>query len=62
MANWIISEILYAIGCSLLIFVLIGFPLLMVLFALAIIFPIIGGIKASSGEAWKYPLSIPFFK
>jgi len=61
-ANWIISEILYAIGCFLLIFVLIGFPLLMVLFALAIIFPIVGGIKASSGEAWKYPLSIPFFK
>jgi uncharacterized Tic20 family protein len=28
---------------------------------LVVVFPIIGGIKASTGEAWKYPLSIPFF-
>jgi uncharacterized protein len=60
--NWIISEILYGIVSFILLFVLVGFPLLMALVILAIVFPIIGGIKANNGEVWKYPLSIPFFK
>ena len=60
--NWIISEVLYGIACFALFFVLVGFPLLMVLGLLAIVFPIVGGIKANNGEVWKYPLSIPFFK
>ena len=29
---------------------------------LMLIFPIIGAIKANEGTAWKYPLSISFFK
>ena len=61
-ANWIISAVLYGILCFILTFVFVGMPLLMVLFAIAIIFPIVGGIKANNGEAWKYPLSITFFK
>ena len=60
--NWIISELLYGILCFLLFFFIVGFPLLMILGVLAVVFPIIGGIKANSGEVWKYPLSIPFFK
>jgi uncharacterized protein len=60
--NWIISEILYFILCFLLFFVIIGIPMVMVLGVLAVVFPIIGGIKANNGEVWKYPLSIPFFK
>ena len=40
----------------------IGIPLLMALCAIAIIFPIIGGIKANDGILWKYPLSIPFLE
>jgi uncharacterized Tic20 family protein len=61
-ANWIISEIIYAAIGVILLFVLIGIPLLIVLGILGIIFPIVGAIKASNGELWKYPLSIPFFK
>jgi uncharacterized protein len=61
-ANWIISAILYSFLCIPLMFVIIGIPLVMVVAALGIVFPIIGGIKANSGEVWKYPLSIPFFK
>jgi uncharacterized protein len=61
-ANWIISAFLYAIGCVILAFLLVGFLLIPILAALMIIFPIIGGVKANGGEAWKYPLSIPFFK
>jgi len=59
-ANWIISEIVYAVACGVLALLVIGIPLLMALFAIGIIFPIIGGIKANDGIVWKYPLSIPF--
>ncbi len=34
----------------------------MVLGVLAVVFPIIAGIKANNGEVWKYPLSINFIK
>ena len=60
--NWIISEIIYGVACGVLVLVVIGIPLLMALFAVAIIFPIIGGIKANEGILWKYPLSIPFLE
>ena len=60
--NWIISLILYAILSTLLSFIFIGIPMLIVLIVATIIFPIIGGIKANDGQLWKYPLSIPFFK
>lgn len=59
--NWIISELIYGfVSLGLAIF-LIGIPLLIVLGVLGIVFPIIGGIKANTGEVWKYPLAIPFF-
>ena len=59
--NWIITEIILGFIFWLLTFILIGIPLLIVLLILGIVFPIIGGIKANDGEAWKYPCSIPFF-
>jgi len=58
--NWIISKLLYLVACFLLIFVLIGIPLLIVLAVLSVVFPIIGAIKANKGEVWKYPLTITF--
>jgi uncharacterized Tic20 family protein len=60
--NWIISQILYAVGCVLLVFVLIGIPLLIALGVIGIIFPVVAAIKANNGEVWKYPLAITFFK
>jgi len=41
--------------------ILVGFILIWVLGLLALIFPIIGAIKANDGEVWPYPLSIRFF-
>ena len=43
-----IGGILIIIGC--------------IMFALSILFPIIGGIKGWNKHTWKYPLSIPFLK
>jgi uncharacterized protein len=60
--NWIISAFLYWVVCILLFFLVVGFPFALVLGVLSVIFPIIGGIKANNGEAWRYPLSIPFFR
>lgn len=60
--NWIISVLIYAIISFVLIIVGIGILLLAVLAILSIVFPIIGGIKASEGEVWPYPLSIPILK
>jgi len=59
-ANWIISEIIYAFVSVLLVFLIIGVPLLIGLGIVGIVFPIIGGVKAGSGEVWEYPLSIQF--
>ena len=60
-ANWIISHIIYFAISILLVFVVIGIPLVIVLSVLMIVFPIVGCIKASNGEVWSYPMSIKFF-
>lgn len=33
-----------------------------ILALVAIIYPIIGGLKASRGEVWEYPMSVKFFR
>jgi uncharacterized protein len=60
--NWMISAVIYAVVSIVLMFILIGFLTMFALVILSIVFPIIGGIKASEGEVWPYPLSIRFFK
>jgi uncharacterized protein len=60
--NWIMSLMLYSVVGIVLIFAIIGIPILMVLGTVAIVFPIIAAIKANNGELWKYPLSISFLK
>ncbi len=59
--NWLISSLIYAVASTLLAFVVIGMPMLVILAGLLIIFPVIGTLKALDGKAWKYPLSIEFF-
>ena len=60
--NWLISSVIYFAAGVVLTFLVIGVPILLVLSVLAVVFPIIGGIKANNGEVWKYPLSINFLK
>ena len=57
-ANWIISLLIYGAVCLFLTFVLIGVFLFAVLGIIAIVFPIIGAIKANEGQVWKYPFSL----
>ncbi len=60
--NWIMSLMLYSVVAIVLVFAIIGIPILMALGTVAIAFPIIAAIKANNGEVWKYPLSISFLK
>ncbi len=60
--NWMISLTIYLVVAAILTLLIIGLPLLIVLALLALIFPIVGGIKAGNGELWHYPLTIEFVK
>lgn len=55
-------NISYAIYSVVLLALLIGIPLLIVLFAVYAIAIVLAAIKASNGEYWEYPLTIKFFK
>ena len=61
-ANWIISALIYSIICAALVFVFVGVVGFVALGIAAIIYPIIGGIKANNGEVWKYPYSLTLIK
>ena len=43
-------------------FVLIGFLTMLAVCVMGVVFPIIGAMKANSGELWEYPLAIKFLK
>lgn len=58
--NWLLSQLIYAVFFGFLSVVLIGIPFLVVLGILMLAYPVIGAIKASSGEIWSYPGSIRF--
>ncbi|NQZ58621.1 MAG: DUF4870 domain-containing protein [Lentisphaeraceae bacterium] len=60
--NWLISLLIYFVIAGLLAFVAIGIPLLILVGVIAIVFPILGGIKANEGIVWKYPLTMSFIK
>lgn len=61
--NWMISAVIYCFVGIILIFAFgLGILVLFALGILCLVFPIVGGIKASEGIVWPYPLSIPVFK
>ena len=53
--NWIVSSLVYAAICFVLMLVLIGFLGFVLLGLITIIYAIIGGLKANEGEVWEYP-------
>jgi uncharacterized Tic20 family protein len=61
-ANWLISALIYGAISFLLVFVVVGVPLLIVLGILLVVFPIVGAVKANNGELWRYPLTVTILK
>ena len=59
--NWMISALIFGFISAILLLVFVGFFCFIILGLLTVIFPVIGGIKASSGILWKYPLSLKIF-
>ena len=60
--NWILSSIVYAIVSCILMVVGVGFLMIFGLLLCNLIFVIMGAVKASNGEVFKYPIVIEFFK
>jgi uncharacterized Tic20 family protein len=60
--NFQISMTLYGILSSILVFILVGFLLLMVLAVTDVVLVIIASVKASNGESYRYPFTIRFIK
>jgi uncharacterized Tic20 family protein len=59
--NWVFSSIIYGIVGIILCFILIGIPLLILLFICSLVFTIMGAMDANKGVIKNYPLSIKFF-
>jgi len=60
--NFQISMTIYGLVLVPLMCLLIGFPLLIALGITNIVFIVIASVKASGGEAYRYPLTIRFLK
>ena len=60
--NFHITVAIGALVCWGLSFVCIGIPMLIALLIGAIVFSIIGAVKASNGETYRYPLTLRLLK
>lgn len=60
--NWMISSFIYAIGGAILVLIGIGVLILIAVAVCTVVFAILGAVKASNGEIYKYPLAIEFIK
>jgi uncharacterized Tic20 family protein len=60
--NFNISFMIYMLVSAVLIVVVIGLFLVIILGILHLIFVIMAAVKASSGEAYRYPMTIRFVK
>ncbi len=56
--NFHISLLIYALGSLLLVYLLIGIPLLVMLGIGALVLSIVAAVKASDGSVYRYPLTI----
>ena len=60
--NWMISFYIYVSISAILILLIVGIFALIALCLVAVIFAIIGAIKANNKEIFNYPLTIQFLK
>ncbi|MFP4117977.1 MAG: DUF4870 domain-containing protein [Candidatus Woesearchaeota archaeon] len=58
--NFQLSMLIYFIVSGMLVFVFVGFPLIIVLGIFALVTPIIGSVRAYEGKVYEYPLEIKF--
>lgn len=56
--NFQITLTLALLVCTLLLKVLIGFPLIALISVVGLVLTVIGGIKANEGKPWRYPFCL----
>jgi uncharacterized Tic20 family protein len=60
--NFQISITIYGLIAGLLCLVIVGALLLPIILIIFVVFTIIAAVKANSGEAYRYPMTIRFIK
>jgi uncharacterized Tic20 family protein len=60
--NFQLSILLYVVLSVPLCFIIIGFPVIFALLTLKVVCITIASIKASKGELFRYPMTIPFIQ
>lgn len=60
--NFNISILIYYLVAFPAVFILIGIPLMIAIFAFHVIFTILAGLAANKGDAYSYPLAIRFIR
>ncbi len=60
--NFQLSILLYIILAAPLCIIIIGIPIIMFLGVLEIVCIVIASVKASKGETYRYPITIPFIQ
>ncbi len=60
--NFQITMLLAMVVSGFLIIILIGIPMLILFGLIAVVLPILGGLKAKEGEVYRYPMTIRFIK
>jgi len=60
--NFQLSILLYMVLAIPLVFIIVGIPILVFLGFLEVICVVIASVKASKGEEFRYPISIPFIQ
>ena len=54
--NWLIFELIALVVFVVLSYLIIGIPCLLALIIMGVVLPIIGAVKASNGEFYRYPM------
>ena len=60
--NFQISVMIYSIVSGILVFLIIGLPLLIAVLIFDLVMTIVAAVKANEGEYYRYPLTIRFIK
>jgi uncharacterized protein len=60
--NFQLSCLIYALAALVLIFVLVGIPLLIAIGVFNLVCVILATITVNNGQPWKYPLALPLIK
>jgi uncharacterized protein len=60
--NFQISILIYSLVSGILVFAIIGLPLLLAVIIFDVVMTVIAAVKANGGEYYRYPLTIRFVK